>query len=625
LVKIFIPDEEHQKEAISVNLEKLGESDLDDFEKISCDYYDEKFFIPANLDLHMSREHQNLPMTSENQNQTFQAEKKTCSLCKKVFKSKSQFNLHLRLFHKDEGVICKFIKCLAPLKTNQELEMHLKNRHQIEGKPFECKVCKCWYPSKKSLIKHTSKSHSTAAFRTTPTFLCLFCSASFGNSLNLYKHTKKNHGKEAIKCQQRKCIYYFKSSEQMKEHLKNVHSCKFCGLTTFANPKFLNAHLKEFHSEKKCKFAQCLFYIASTEELENHLKEKHYNSEKSCDCVYCGKTLVGRKQRCNHVRKFHSLVMIKCDSYKCKHLFFKTSLDLDKHKKEEHVHIERFKKSIKCLFCPKTICDRMGYTNHIKQCHSSEALRCRFQNCLSYFKRHEDLEKHNQEKHVEKYTCAFCNYAFAIKDKIHHHIQNKHFPRDKKCPLCPKMFGREYGLKSHIKTSHGPKKKCPHCHELISNLLTHFVTSICPICSKPFPCKKLANHRRGCKEKKELECGDCGRKFNVKCYLKYHIIDYHILGKASWKGVKCKFCGTCFESLKFLKKHQICDHPEILVECDLCEKKFASAKYIEEHKFRVHGIAAFECKLCNNKFLNNNELSVHVELNHDKDNINLLR
>jgi len=423
-------------------------------EKISCDFCEEKFFIPTNLDFHVRAEHSNLP-SSETQN--FHS----CFICKKILRDLKDLNRHLRVFHKDKVVLCRFKSCGATFKKQKLLQVHLKKQHRVlEKKPFECKLCKYLYPSKYSLKLHMKHHEAVKNFK----FLCVFCSENLDSKLSLYRHTRQHHKKEAIKCKLRRCRLFFKTKEQMEEHFENRHknNCRFCPLT-FHNAVFLSSHLKNLHGEKKCKFNPCAFYADSREKMELHVKEKHKKSEKSCDCVYCGKiNFSDTAHRKRHIKKFHSLVAIKCDQFKCAK-YFKTLTDLEKHKKEAHfnTHDEQHlfthknikSRKTKCLFCQKTFSNNKFCGIHIKKCHS-EALRCKYRQCCSFFKRQVDLEKHYEEKHFGKFVCDFCRYAFAKKEDFRRHIQTQHLPKENKCPHCQKMFGVIAQLNQHIKNCH---------------------------------------------------------------------------------------------------------------------------------------------------------------------------
>jgi len=480
-------------------------------EKISCEFCEEKFFIPANLDLHVKRKHQSAPVNSENR-------PIKCLFCGKLFETKNSYRKHLKVSHKEKLIVrCKYANCFAIFRNEKCLEEHLQKVHFLNS--VKCNICKIWI-SKSYLKRHLWKKHRVEQVK----IKCEFCPESFDSKCNLYLHTRASHKTVAIECRLYQCQIYFKSNEEMENHFVNSHeiNCKFCR-SIFTNNKVYYKHLKKMHLEKKCKFSLCAFYTKSKVELEKHVSEKHCSkSGKHSECVYCGKYFAeNHKNIVAHIRRNHSEIAIWCDKRGCG-IFFKTQDDLDKHKKEAHKKVEKIKKSVECLYCQKTMCDKQSYVSHIKYHHSKEAIRCKNKRCFTFFKSEEDRQKHNEEKHAENFCCALCDYNASSKFSIKIHVQQHHLPRDIKCPHCPKLFGYVKALKNHIESNHEPKKNCPHCKKIQTNLHRHVVTANCSACFQPFRCKKLfSDHKLKCKI--IHKCGDCGKIFNRGAKLKYHI------------------------------------------------------------------------------------------------------
>jgi len=571
-------------------------------EKICCGLCEEKFFIPANLDLHVRKKHQRV----------FKNQPIECILCKKLIRGICSYSKHLSSLHKDEVIRCNFRKCSAIFKTEKTLEEHLKNKHLlIDGKkPIECKVCKFWYQSDFALRVHM-KNHKEVA-----NFKCLFCGESFENRIELFHHIKKTHKSEAIRCQQQQCRCYFKTREVMKKHFKKMHnltiSCKFC-FSICSNRAVLLKHLKQNHIEKKCKFSFCYFYTGSKDEMEMHVGKKHSKTVKLKKCVYCEKSL-RQQSMCYHINIFHSDIAIKCENKKCSE-YFKTLGDLEKHKKEAHKNVERHKKTIVCLFCQKEIWDKSTYVGHIKTHHSEEAIRCKYKHCFTFFKSQNALQKHYEQNHVGKYNCALCEYNTSVKGNFRAHFQYHHLPKEFKCPHCPKRFGNNSILGNHVEISHKPHEKCPHCKKVGTNLRRHVVTANCPICSQPFPCKKLlSDHKLKCK--KIHKCRHCGKEFKIASDLKQHINLRHKSGQ-KWKGFKCKFCNNVFGDRKSLRCHQKSEHSDLMkYKCEFCGESFIWRNTFQRHLILAHDFRAHECKLCDRKFAHQSELTFHLQKKH---------
>jgi len=432
--------------------------------------------------------------------------------------------------------------------------------------------------------------------------------------------TQRKCTNEAVKC--KKCRFYFKTKNEMEEHFESTHKkkCQFC-VQIFTSTNLLSSHLRNKHSEKKCKFRHCTFYSDLKEELEAHKGEKHAKKE-LCECVYCGRNFVDKQHRGAHIRRLHSHIAIQCDKSNCQH-FVKNISDLEEHKKEAHKKVEKHKKSVVCLFCQKEIWDTASYVGHVKRYHFEEALRCKYGKCFTFFKSENDRKKHYNEKHVGKYNCSICGYSSQRRDYMESHFQQHHFPKSVKCPHCPKLFGGKALLRTHFNYKHKGQKNCPHCSLLFigSNLTRHVVTANCRVCSQPFPCKKLlADHKLHCKN--VYKCLDCGRKFKRESDLKNHMNEKHKFGQ-KWNGFKCIECGNFFLDKKSLRSHQSSAHLEMVKKCDFCEATLLSRYSVVTHMLRVHDIGGVECKVCDKKFVTQKLLSAHLKWNHDKNNPNL--
>jgi len=604
----------------------------------------EKEFSSPDSDWDLTVKREKLPKkvkVSSVNNVPCATEQFSCVFCEKLIRGQSNLSAHVNKFHKNEAIRCQFASCWLVFKSQKSLEEHNAKDHFAAGKhPVECKVCKKWYACKISLSNHTRKKHPEkhevknpnnsktlqakmrAKLKIEPlssTLLdCIFCDASFENNKNLYEHTKNNHKEVAVKCQLKQCKLYFKTKLEMEEHFKSAHinECKFC-MSTFTTANLLSSHFKKEHPDKKCKFHHCTFYTDLEEELEAHKKEKH-SKKGFCKCIYCGSNFVDKQHRGVHIRRLHSHIAIQCDKLNCQH-YVKNISELEEHKKEAHVKIEKQKICVICLFCQKEIWDTGCYVGHVKRYHSEEALRCKYKNCFSFFKSEIDLQKHYELKHVGKYECAFCDFVVNRRGYMEFHFEQHHLPWDKKCPHCPKLFGNRRQLKKHVFLIHESKEKCPHCREIGTNLSRHVVTAKCPVCSQPFPCKKLLfAHKLGCK--KLLECRECGRKFKIESQLKFHMNKMHKSGQV-WKGYECKKCVKYFPAIKFLKNHLLKEHADLLkYKCDLCEEKFLSYSTLKAHKFRTHGIGGFECKLCDKIFVEKSTFLSHMKKKHGKGN-----
>jgi len=596
-------------------------------EKNSCDFCEEKFFIPANLDFHLETEHRDLQVTK-----LFKTKPFPCIFCKKLVRGKCNVRRHLKSMHKGEKTFwCKMVMCSTVFKSQSSLKEHFEQVHLLkEGNPVKCEVCKKWFANNSNWTKHMSRTHLETYLKLrkqrqsklkpnrngTKTILsCKFCTERFEDKVDWYQHTKIKHKNEAVKC--KICLSFFKSKQQMEEHFKEKHEnyCKFCQ-SIFTSAVNLSWHNSKIHKDKKCKFGKCQFFTDSKKEMENHVRDKHdKNLTSSWKCLFCDQMFVKQFERTNHILKMHSDIAIRCDFFHCHH-FVKDPAELEKHKTEVH---QKHKKTVVCLFCQKTIWDQTNYILHVNSHHSEEAVRCKQKYCATFFKSEKEMENHHEQKHNGKYACNFCNHITSNKNYLAQHIKTHLMHKDVKCPHCPKLFINKGRLNLHIIRNHKPKQKCPHCHEVWTHSSRHIVTTCCPTCTKPFPCKKLfAKHKIACKM--VFDCRECGINFNKEWKLIHHLNGKHASGQ-KWKGFQCKKCGKLFPEKKSMRMHQLSDHLEMVKRCKLCDNgSYVSYLGLHHHMFRAHGIGGIRCKKCGKRFLYKNLLEAHLKWNHGKDN-----
>lgn len=107
--------------------------------------------------------------------------------------------------------------------------------------------------------------------------------------------------------------------------------------------------------------------------------------------------------------------------------------------------------------------------------------------------------------------------------------------RKYKCKICSKEFKQSGHLDTHLKLKHSEEKPF-HCNY--------------PGCNKSFPLRwALKTHAKIHKEKKHL-CNYCDNKFHQKVQLTNHIKFKHL-------GISydCEICGKQFENKYILKYH----------------------------------------------------------------------
>jgi len=226
--------------------------------------------------------------------------------------------------------------------------------------------------------------------------------------------------------------------------------------------------------------------------------------------------------------------------------------------------------------------------------HKSEGFPCTI--CNNQFSTAEALKTHqmNQNscrkklgKPKRNFSCTSCDQSFdtmaKLKDHqiLHDRWASKSFESlDKQCPLCFKMFSKNYNLQRHYSSVHAKKK--------------------------------------------DHKCPTCGKEFGQKGNLESHVQMVHNLVRPHI----CSDCGASFATVSNLTVHQKNIHLGIRFKCewDNCTFSTTLKGYLKEHIVRIHtNEFRYECLLC---FVDEynwwgcakpGELDRHMEKKHPKE------
>ena len=118
-------------------------------------------------------------------------------------------------------------------------------------------------------------------------------------------------------------------------------------------------------------------------------------------------------------------------------------------------------------------------------------------------------KQQTQDKMETRFECNICGKSFASGDSLRNHNYSMHeVKRDLQCGECHKLFSHQSIFKTHFKNVHEAIKtmhKCDVCDTSLSSKMS------------------LRDHINSLHlEKKDFQCGECGKLFTHQKLLKTH-------------------------------------------------------------------------------------------------------
>ncbi|CRK95900.1 CLUMA_CG009346, isoform A [Clunio marinus] len=227
----------------------------------------------------------------------------------------------------------------------------------------------------------------------------------------------------------------------------------------------------------------------------------------------------------------------------------------------------------------------------------------------------------HKEFRTKDFQCQICGNSYFNKNVLRYHILKNHEkPKHLTCSLYSRTFTTEEGIESHkLRPCHLP---CEVCGKMILNkeLKPHLNTVHfnikpyqCDICGRKFNKKTpLAYHLNTHIDfrTKDFDCQICESSYLSKAALRSHILKNH----ERPKHLTCSLCRRCFKTEKSLKNHKLrpCRLP-----CEVCGKILLKEN-LKHHINRVHyNIKPYQCDICGLKTSRKTHLANHVNTHND--------
>ena len=535
-----------------------------------------------------------------------------CVECKKVIE-KGAWGQHVYKQHKDDGrrplLYCSEHK--ATFKSGSQLEVHLELYHAGKGWDKDLRSYKLWckacdrellvsewefHSEIDCVCKHMRGEHHKV-LEENRLFYCKKCGENVGNSWNAHvvgEFHRNDSERGAFYCPG--CAGLTK--EVYEQHCGEVHpgQCVFC--------------------KKSVKDERNL------EDLKKHMKEEHKVS-----CPICGKKSldvplevhIKREHEICEVSKICEVFGVKPDIFKgfapycpadflIKYLLKKNFVYYLGNMLESWLHLCRIYNKTGCLWCP--YCreyilpaedqeGRFSFDCHLAEWHGQSFEKCKYCDRMCFKK---DMNDHLEKEH---FACEQCNFkCFESVEELHEHRRKEHKCQEcnMKCNICKGEYTfDESSLIQHYRVLHLAcfDNICPVCKKIFSNfnLLSEHVGKehsdkgiTCDVCRKFVSRTSIFNNIEEVKLHQNLHfvwCNDCKRQIKQK--------------KDSFRefGKHMRTCHRCTPNCEFdpetlMFQHSGCEH---LVPCPVCPEKFV-AKYKEKHQ-NDHGCDR-ECPLWKN-------------------------
>ena len=187
---------------------------------------------------------------------------RTCSYCFFTCSDIYERKKHEASLHENKDKKFKCDTCSKSYSNINAMNYHKKTKHEEVQIKFTCESCGSQFLSKETLLKHKNTIHSEQFSRKT----CSYCGQIFNTIYNLYRHKKEKHREIDANLAYKKkdliiecdlCDAKFTRNENMKRHIKNVHSsekkkhfqCTECDIE-FSRKDSHMRHISSKHGKK---------------------------------------------------------------------------------------------------------------------------------------------------------------------------------------------------------------------------------------------------------------------------------------------------------------------------------------------------------------------------------------
>ena len=536
-----------------------------------------------------------------------------CSLCKEIFDSKVNIQVHFAIKHSNECKLFKCTQCDNIFRSETEWQVHIRVNHLHIAKPYRCLFCQNSFCSEMDLQCHLT-THSKP-------FKCPMCSDSFHIEFLLDQHMQNVHADKgdnpndsAVTPNKSKSFSTSPVSVKVKHEKESdgylsptgksvnsfspvmspslcsalastsvwksgdpMHICNICD-QKFTSQALLQTHKSQDHGLKMQKSPETVlmedFSTTGTSNLQirNSALLSALTGDRQESCMYCSHT-------------------------------FKNKVEYEK-----HMRIHLSSENLKCKICDKEFPSGSILAEHkLQHCKIQQGNCCVV--CKMVLKSEDHFYIHSQDHGYQGslLQCIICRQTLAslVELQMHgkHHFQSK--PNFYTCCVCLKSFDSKENLVSKLNTSGRTYYVCKPCYHGESSVLK------CDQCSLSFTTEESLDVHKLEHKKQTFQCIKCQEFFRTEYEIQVHVAT-HMIQEGT--NHECTLCSLNFDTPSKLQCHLIehtYKHSEM--RCSICCNVFHSASEIQSHALE-HGIQArkYACSQCSQKFFFSAELENHM-------------
>ncbi|XP_071092165.1 zinc finger protein 423-like isoform X1 [Haliotis cracherodii] len=524
-----------------------------------------------------------------------------CSLCKEIFDSKVNIQVHFAIKHSNECKLFKCTQCDNIFRSETEWQVHVRVNHLHMSKPYRCLFCKESFSNEMELQCHLT-THSKP-------FKCPMCDSSFHIEYLLDQHMQNIHGDKPMHEQPRPPkpevtavkIKTEKDTEILFEqevpapvprtspmpasspaamgsaiwkNTEPMHMCNICDMK-FSQQSLLTMHKAQDHGLKVTKTSDIADLLTPPRDKlvvpNSALISALTGDRQMSSCIYCSQTFKNKSEY------------------------------------EKHMRIHLSSENLKCNICDEVFPSGSILAEHkLQHCKIQQGNSCVV--CKISLKSEDQFYIHSQEHGYQGslLQCIVCRQTLAslVELNMHgkHHFQSK--PSFYTCCVCLKSFDSKENLVSKLNTSGRTYYVCKPCYH------GETVEHTCEKCSQTFQTSaQLDVHKLT--HKQTFQCIKCQESFGTEYEIQMHVAT-HMIQEGNVH--ECRLCGKNFETPSKLQCHLI-EHTYQAGEmrCSICCNVYSSISDIQAHALE-HGIGGrkYACSQCNLKFFFSAELENHL-------------